>query len=164
MRATASGGQAGAGAGPDGDAGPPPAAAAARPHPREDGEGFGEGKPGDRVSSFPSYSREAVAYSPQPLCVGAHPPPVFLGGNGPKPSGGWPVNSGPCICRDRREARRAERSEPPARQMSGAADGWSFTKQRCSDSPEARRATAWERPAASACLCRRHALPSLINA
>ena len=48
-----------------------------------------------------------------------------------------PVCSGPCTGHDGRGARRAERSGPAGVPVSGAGDGWSFTKEWCSDFPRA---------------------------
>ena len=122
------------------------------------GRGLGRGNPaiGFPLPKLLMRSRGVLATTT--LCRSPFPPPVFLGGNGRSPLGDGPCAADPAFAVTGGKPEGPNEVSRPARQMSGAVDGWSFTKQRCSDSPEARRATAWERPAASACLCRRHAL------
>ena len=116
-----------------------PATGAGRPHPlgcRPRG-----GKPDDTLSSSfepPNTKRERTR--PHHFVSEAHSPPRDPWGGMARAQGqdargdsrtAVPVCRGPGDCRDGPVLR-----DRLARQLSGAADGWSFTKQRCSDSSQ----------------------------
>ena len=128
---------------------------------------FGAGRTGcrPRGETFLSSSSSPLIVRSEAttFCLAqAKTPPGILGGFLLKPAGRTPAEPSqdgrareqrtlhlPCQAGSPKGRGAASRL---ARQMSGAADGWSFTKEECFDFPEARRATGEKRPPASACL------------